>query len=78
MPDACLRGGVRAWEEAYGQSQAIFDASMNDALLRNYRTVCGLNKASTLLVASGKRVQGCLKRLATLCRASELLAVQNI
>ena len=74
---------MRAWEEAYGQSQAIFDASMNDALLRNYRTVCGLNKASTLLVASGKRVQGCLalvavKRLATLCRASELLAVQNI
>ena len=44
---------MRAWEEAYGQSQAIFDASMKDALLRNYWTVCGLNKSSVPLVASG-------------------------
>ena len=44
---------MRAWEEAYGKSQAIFDASFKDPLLRNYWTVCGLNRSATPLVPSG-------------------------
>jgi len=44
---------MRAWEEAYGKSQAIFDGSFKDPLLRNYWTVCGLNASATPLVVSG-------------------------
>ena len=44
---------MRAWEEAYGASQPIFDASLKDPLVRNYWTVCGLNRTATPLVISG-------------------------